>query len=119
MAALHKDDEKNLKENEEFKGWKIKETGEMLTAETVVSNDMTVSPVIEEKAEEINVTATVNGGEVLGAESLEKVIEKASETVDSVTSLTVESGKVTADDQTFIETLSNLETFELKKKLSY
>ena len=116
MAALHKDDEKNLKENEEFKGWKIKETGEMLTAETVVSKDMTVSPVIEEKAEEINVTATVNGGEVLGAESLEKVIEKASETVDSVTSLTVESGKVTADDQTFIETLSNLETFELKKE---
>lgn len=24
MAALHKDDEKNLKENEEFKGWNTK-----------------------------------------------------------------------------------------------
>ena len=111
MAALHKDDEKNLKENEEFKGWKIKETGEMLTAETVVSNDMTVSPVIEEKAEEINVTATVNGGEAIGAENLAKVIEKAG--VDRVENLTIDSGRVTPEDLETLKELRYLETLEM------
>ena len=53
LAALHKDDQKNLKENEELKGWNTKKdgSGDMVTAETVVSEEMTVYPVIGEKAD--------------------------------------------------------------------
>ena len=53
LAALHKDDQKNLKENEELKGWNTKKdgSGDMMTAETVVSEEMTVYPVIGEKAD--------------------------------------------------------------------
>ena len=52
LAALHKDDQKNLKENEELKGWNTKKdgSGDMVTAETVVSEEMTVYPVIGEKS---------------------------------------------------------------------
>lgn len=41
LAALHKDDQKNLKENEELKGWNTKKdgSGDMVTAETVVSEE--------------------------------------------------------------------------------
>lgn len=53
LAALHKDDQKNLKENEELKGWNTKKdgSGDMVTAETAVSEEMTVYPVIGEKAD--------------------------------------------------------------------
>ena len=44
----------------------------MVTAETVVSEEMTVYPVIGEKAEEIHITAKVNGGE----SSVEKLLQK-------------------------------------------
>ena len=57
-----------------------------MTAETVVSEEMTVYPVIGEKAEEIHITAKVNGGESLGGETLAKVVEKANMTAEGVTS---------------------------------
>lgn len=65
----------------------------MVTAETVVSEEMTVYPVIGEKAEEIHITAKVNGGESLGGETLAKVVEKANMTAEGVTSLVIESWK--------------------------
>ena len=115
MAALHKDDEKNLKENEEFKGWNTKKNGDgdMITSETVVSKDMIIYPVIGEKAEEINITATVNGGEAIGAESLAKVIEKAGVDSVDVETLTVDSGTVTPEDLTTLSSLKYLTELDL------
>ena len=113
LADLSDYDEGKLGENEEFKGWNTKKTGDgdMITAETVVSTDMTVYPVIGEKAEEINITATVNDGEAIGAENLAKVIEKAA--ADRVKSLTIDSGKVTPEDLETLKELRYLETLEM------
>ena len=115
LAALHKDDQKNLKENEELKGWNTKKdgSGDMVTAETVVSKDMIIYPVIGEKAEEINITATVNGGEAIGAESLAKVIEKAGVDSVDVETLTVDSGTVTPEDLTTLSSLKYLTELDL------
>lgn len=115
LAVLHKDDQKNLKENEELKGWNTKKdgSGDMVTAETVVSKDMIIYPVIGEKAEEINITATVNGGEAIGAESLAKVIEKAGVDSVDVETLTVDSGTVTPEDLTTLSSLKYLTELDL------
>ncbi len=115
LAALHKDDQKNLKENEELKGWNTKKdgSGDMVTAETVVSEEMTVYPVIGEKAEEIHITAKVNGGESLGGETLAKVVEKANMTAEGVTSLVIESGKVTQDDLATLKSMTRLTNLEM------
>lgn len=115
LAALHKDDQKNLKENEELKGWNTKKdgSGDMMTAETVVSEEMTVYPVIGEKAEEIHITAKVNGGESLGGETLAKVVEKANMTAEGVTSLVIESGKVTQDDLATLKSMTRLTNLEM------
>lgn len=115
LAVLHKDDQKNLKENEELKGWNTKKdgSGDMVTAETVVSKDMIIYPVIGEKAEEINITATVNGGEAIGAESLAKVIEKAGGDSVDVETLTVDSGTVTPEDLTTLSSLKYLTELDL------
>ena len=115
LAALHKDDQKNLKENEELKGWNTKKdgSGDMVTAETVVSEEMTVYPVIGEKAEEIHITAKVNGGESLGGETLAKVVEKANTTAEGVTSLVIESGKVTQDDLATLKSMTRLTNLEM------
>ena len=115
MAVLHKDDEKNLKENEEFKGWNTKKDGkgDMVTAETVVSEDMTVYPVIGEKAEEVNITATINDKEAVGAENLAKVIEKAGVDSEDVETVTVDSGTVTPEDLATLKSLKYLTNLEL------
>ena len=85
----------------------------MITSETVVSKDMIIYPVIGEKAEEINITATVNGGEAIGAESLAKVIEKARVDSVDVETLTVDSGTVTPEDLTTLSSLKYLTELDL------
>ena len=56
LADLSQSDKDKLEANQEFKGWNTKKdgSGDMVTAETVVSEEMTVYPVIGEKAEEIH-----------------------------------------------------------------
>ena len=85
----------------------------MITSETVVSKDMIIYPVIGEKAEEINITATVNGGEAIGAESLAKVSEKAGVDSVDVETLTVDSGTVTPEDLTTLSSLKYLTELDL------
>ena len=85
----------------------------MVTAETAVSEEMTVYPVIGEKAEEIHITAKVNGGESLGGETLAKVVEKANTTAEGVTSLVIESGKVTQDDLATLKSMTRLTNLEM------
>lgn len=58
------------------------------------------------------VTANINGTSYSGA-SLEKAVAKADLTAEDVTSLTIESGKVTQDDLAYITTLTYLESFTM------
>ena len=102
-----------LEPGQEFKGWNTKEdgSGDMITAGYAITEETRVYPVIGEKAEEVNITATVNGGEAIGAENLAKVIEKAG--VDRVENLTIDSGKVTPEDLETLKGLRYLETLEM------
>lgn len=115
LADLSQSDKDKLEANQEFKGWNTKKdgSGDMVTAETVVSEEMTVYPVIGEKAEEIHITAKVNGGESLGGETLAKVVEKANTTAEGVTSLVIESGKVTQDDLATLKSMTRLTNLEM------
>ena len=115
LADLSQSDKDKLEANQEFKGWNTKKdgSGDMVTAETVVSEEMTVYPVIGEKAEEIHITAKVNGGESLGGETLAKVVEKANMTAEGVTSLVIESGKVTQDDLATLKSMTRLTNLEM------
>ena len=62
--------------------------------------------------EEVHINATINGTAVDGA-SLEKAVEKSGVAVDAVTSLTINSGKVTQEDLAYLKSISRLETFEM------
>lgn len=57
--------------------------------------------------QQVVVTANINGTSYSGA-SLEKAVAKADLTAEDVTSLTIESGKVTQDDLAYIKTLPAL-----------
>ena len=57
--------------------------------------------------QQVAVTANINGASYSGA-SLEKAVTKAGLTAEEVTSLTIESGKVTQDDLAYIKTLPSL-----------
>ena len=62
--------------------------------------------------QQVVVTANINGTSYSGA-SLEKAVAKAGLTAEDVTSLTIESGKVTQDDLAYITTLTYLESFTM------
>lgn len=67
---------------------------------------------LSEPQEEVHINATINGTAVDGA-SLEKAVEKSGVAVDAVTSLTINSGKVTQEDLAYLKSISRLETFEM------
>lgn len=67
---------------------------------------------LSEPQEEVAVNVTVNDKAVEGA-SLEKAVAASGVAVDEVTSLVINSGKVTQDDLAYLKMIPEIETFEM------
>lgn len=101
------------KEGYLFTGWNTKEdgTGDEVTAETVINEEINLYPQWEEDLPDV-IKVLVNGISVDGS-SLEGAIKDSKVAVADVTSIELVSGEITQNDLAYLAQITNLEKFTM------
>ena len=101
------------KEGYLFTGWNTKEdgTGDEVTAETVINEEINLYPQWEEDLPDV-IKGLVNGISVDGS-SLEDAIKDSKVAVADVTSIELVSGEITQNDLAYLAQITNLEKFTM------
>ena len=101
------------KEGYLFTGWNTKEdgTGDEVTAETVINEEINLYPQWEEDLPDV-IKVLVNGISVDGS-SLEDAIKDSKVAVADVTSIELVSGEITQNDLAYLAQITNLEKFTM------
>ena len=101
------------KEGYLFTGWNTKEdgTGDEVTAETVINEEINLYPQWEEDLPDV-IKGLVNGISVDGS-SLEDAIKDSKVAVADVTSIELVSGEITQNDLAYLAQITNLKKFTM------